>query len=252
MIEYVDLESARTATGVRMVVAASVPSPWSEAAKGLFRIAGIPVLAVRHTGDVKDINAWTGIDNAPVVFHGAEPPRASWAAIVGLAARLAPGAIAPVDPGQRAELFGALELIAGDQGLGWSARLVMIHVGLETAGKRGFSVAIAQYLARRYGYAGETAEQLRERVAVRLAWLRDRLAGRDYFGGAQPNALDVYTATFLTPVSPLTDEACPQFRPSLRPGFAAAAEELGPLVPVELAALRTRMLERHLGWPIAL
>jgi hypothetical protein len=38
----------------------------------------------------------------------------------------------------------------------------------------------------------------------------------------------------------------------MRQAFGAAAEELGALVPAELAALRARMFERHLAWPIAL
>ena len=34
--------------------------------------------------------------------------------------------------------------------------------------------------------------------------------------------------------------------------FGAAADTFGALVPAELAALRTRMFERHLAWPIEL
>ena len=34
--EYVDVETARAATGTRIITSALVPSPWSEAAKGLF------------------------------------------------------------------------------------------------------------------------------------------------------------------------------------------------------------------------
>src|ERR1051325_6041781 len=93
-IEYVDVAAARQAPGVRIVVSGLVPSPWAEAAKGLFRIANIPVLAVRRGRDATDITAWTGVDNVPVVFHAAEPARTNWAAITSLAARLGgPGVV---------------------------------------------------------------------------------------------------------------------------------------------------------------
>lgn len=251
MIEYVELEVARAASGVRMVVASSVPSPWTEAAKGVFRIAGIPVKAVRGT-DMKACAAWTGVDNVPAVMYGKEPVRTSWAAIVGLAGRLARGTVVPDDPVARARMFGAIELCAGDDGIGWSARLAMIHAGIESNGARGFPAPVAAYLAARYGYVKEQAPQVIERVARRFAVLRDQLGAHDYFGGAAPNALDVYVATFLTLFAPISEEACPNMRASLRTAFAAAATELGHVVPPELTALRARMFERHLAYPISL
>ncbi len=251
MIEYVELDVARAASGVRMAVASSVPSPWTEAAKGVFRLAGVPVKAVRGT-DMKAIAAWTGVNNLPAIVYGDEPVRTSWAAIVGLVGRLARGTVVPEDPAERGEMFGAIELLAGDDGIGWSARLAMIHAGLESNGERGFPAPVATYLAARYGYVKDDAPHYRERVARRFALLRDRLGARAYFGGARPNALDVYVAAFLTPFSPITEEACPKMRPSLRVAFAAAAAELGDIVPAELGALRSRMFERHLEWPISL
>lgn len=88
-IEFVDVARARSARGVRIVVSGLVPTPWSEATKELFRIAQVPVLAVRRMRDASEITAWTGVDNVPVVLHDAEPARTHWAAITALAARLA-------------------------------------------------------------------------------------------------------------------------------------------------------------------
>src|SRR5580704_826311 len=126
MIEFVDVATAKAATGIRIVVPAVVPSPWSEAVKGLFHIAQIPVVAVRFKGGDRDIAAWTGIDNVPVVLHGHEPARSSWSAIVALVARLAPGVILPIDASARADAVGLLEMIAGEDGIAWNGRLVMI------------------------------------------------------------------------------------------------------------------------------
>jgi glutathione S-transferase len=257
MFEFVDLAVARDHKGIRIVVQGTAPSPWSEAAKGVFRIAQIPIVAVRLLPGDKDVAAWAGADNAPVVFHAREPARTTFAAIVGLVARLAPGVVLPIDPVARAEAMGTLELIAGEDGLGWNGRLAMIHAGLTSNGERGFPVPISSYLGKRYGYTPTIADGLHARVSAQLAHLADRLAaqhaaGHGYFGGHQPSAVDVYVATFLSPLSELTAADCPNAAPAVLHGFAAATAAFGALVPPELAALRRTMFERHLAWPIAI
>jgi glutathione S-transferase len=257
-IEYVDVATARKAPGVRIVVSGLVPSPWSEAAKGLFQIAKIPVLAVRRMRDAAELTAWTGVDNVPVVFHDAEPARTSWAAITTLAARLAgPDVVVPEDVVARAETMGLLHEIAGEDGIGWNARLAMIDASIASEGKRGFPLPVGQYLARRYGYSPDAAARGRTRIEHQLGALRDRLRaqqalGHGYLGGPQVSALDVYLATFLTPLSEIAPEHCPQLDDRLRRAFGAAHDQLGSLVPDELSAHRTRVFRDHLTWPIAL
>src|SRR3569623_3559837 len=122
MIQYVDLETAKAARGVRMVSLGTVPSPWTEAAKGLFKLARIPVLCVRSVrGDAAEA-AWTKAHNAPVVLHDDEPPRTVRSQIVALAARLAPGVLLPAEIARRIETIGLIHEIAGEDGLGWNAR----------------------------------------------------------------------------------------------------------------------------------
>lgn len=257
-LEYVDVATARSATGVRMVVSGHLPSPWSEAAKGVFRLAGVPVLAVRRRRDGAEITEWTGVDNVPVVMHGVEPPRTHWAAITALAARLAgPDVVLPSDVAARAETMGLLHEIAGEEGVGWNARLVMIDGSLSTAGTRGFPLEVGQRLAQRYGYNPEAARQAPARVEQQLGLMRahlrkQRALGHAYLGGARASALDIYLATFLTPLSELNDGDCPELIPFLRAALSCAQEVLGPLVPPELAAHRQMMFERHLPWPITL
>jgi glutathione S-transferase len=253
MIEYVDVAAGKARSSeIRVIVSGRVPSPWSEAAKGLFRIARIPIVAVRAIPRDRSHVEWTGIDNVPVVLHGEEPPRTSWAAIVGLVARLAPGLVLPTDLAARADAIGLLEVIAGEDGLGWNGRLAMIDEGITTNGARGFGQPIAGYLAKRYGHAPGVVDGMRERVAAQLTYLAERLGGRAYFGGDRPSAVDVYAATFITPMFPIGEADCPSLLPPLRQAFAAVAHAFGSLVPTELAALRTRMFERHLAWPIEL
>ena len=45
--EYLSVEDAIQRRGLRMVVVGNVPSPWGEAAKGIFHIKGIEWAAVR-------------------------------------------------------------------------------------------------------------------------------------------------------------------------------------------------------------
>ncbi len=253
-IEYVTLDAARAARGTRIVTSALVPSPWSEAAKGLFQIAELPALVVARPRDAAEIIAWTGVDNVPAVLHDDEPARTCWSAIVGLAARLAaPGALLPVDPVGRAADIGLLEMIAGEQGLGWNARLGMIHASFESNGARGFPVPVATYLSKRYGYTPVlSASALRDRIVRQLELVAARLAGSTYFGGQRPCALDVYVATFLTPLAVIDDSVCPQISTPARAGFAAAHELYRDLVPTALTAHRAMMFERHLPWPIRL
>ena len=257
-IEYVDVATARGAPGVRIVVSGLVPSPWSEAAKGLFRIANVPALVVRRMFDGTEITAWTGADNVPVVLHDAEPARTHWAAITALAARLAgAGVILPEDPEARVQTIGLVDEIAGEDGIGWNARIAMIDASITSEGKRGFPVQVAHRLAQRYGYSPDAAARARIAITRQLQRMHDRLRdqharGHEYLGGARPSALDVYLATFLTPLSAITPDDCPALDPRLRQAFGTAHEAFGELVSPALWAHRTRMFQRHLAWPIQL
>ncbi|MGE0395143.1 MAG: hypothetical protein AB7T06_00350 [Kofleriaceae bacterium] len=255
-LEYVDVETAKAARGTRMVTNALVPSPWSEAAKGCFRVAGVPVLVVSRGMDTAAIDAWTGIDNVPAVIHDRQPVRSSWIAIVTLVDRLARAAggpaLLPLDPARRRAAIGVLHEIAGEDGIGWNGRLAMIDAAITTNGERGFPLPVAKFLAKRYGYSPEAVAIARERIAGQLAFLAGELSG-DYFGGAAPDAIDVYAATFLTPLAgPITVEECPDMYPMFRNAFTAAFDAFGALVPPALLAHRERMFAQHLPRPIRL
>lgn len=258
MIQVVDIATARAATGVRMAVSGLVPSPWSEAAKGLFRVAKVPVLMVRRMRDGAEVTAWTGVDNVPAVMCDQEPVRAHWAAITELASRLAgPDVLLPSGIAARAEQIGLLDVIAGEDGIGWNGRLAMLHVSFETEGKRGFPPPVAQFLATRYGYSPAAFAVASTRIQQQLTLFAERLAnqkalGHEYLNGPNVSALDVYLATFLTPLSGVSETECLDIHPSLRQAFATATDVFGNLVPAELSAHRRMMFERHLTYPITL
>lgn len=252
-LEFVDVATARAARGVRMVVSGLVPSPWSEAAKGMFHVQGVPVLAVRSARDDADLAAFARADNVPVVMYDDEPPRTNWAQIVMLAERLgAPGSLVPTDLERRARMMGLIHELAGEDGLGWNARLRMIDASLMSEGARGFPLPVARYLGAKYGHSTERATRAQGRMREGLRGLAQALGDAELHGGAMPNALDVYSATFLTALTDITEAACPKMSPPLRKAFAVPFEELVGEVPEALLKHRERMFERHLQWPIAL
>lgn len=81
-IEYIGVEEAIAGTGLRMVVVGHIPSPWSEAAKGILHVKSIPWKAVRLAYDSPQLKAWAGQRNAPVAVYNNEAPRSGWADIL--------------------------------------------------------------------------------------------------------------------------------------------------------------------------
>ena len=167
-MRFVELEEARAARGLRVVVVANVPSPWSQAALGTLDLKGLDYLAVRLRRADDETRRWTGARNAPVVLFDDEPPRTGWAEILALAERLGGhAALVPDDDATRVRMFGLSHEILGEGGLGWSVRLLLTHLGLETDGQRGWPRPVADYLAPRYGYAPERVDAARVRALRR-------------------------------------------------------------------------------------
>jgi glutathione S-transferase len=267
-LRFVELEEARAARGVRLLALSLLPSPWSEAAKAMFHVKQIPVLCVRHIRGDADQIAWSGVHNAPAVLFDDEAPRSGWAEILLLAERLG-GAVSllPSNPAQRARLFGLAHELCGEDGLAWNARQLMIHGSISTEGARSFPLLAGQYLAASYGYAPDRIERARRRIRDLLVLLDDtlaasRAAGHGYLLGDQLSALDLYLATFLTPIIGVSPDECPGMSPRARAGFEYVGAELigggaaelngDGAVPAALVAHRRRIYSEHLPWPIVL
>ena len=58
--EYVGVEEAIGREGLRMVVVGGVPSPWGEAAKGLFHLKNLDWAGVRLVHDSDALLQWAG------------------------------------------------------------------------------------------------------------------------------------------------------------------------------------------------
>jgi hypothetical protein len=161
-LEYLDVEEARSRSDLRLVLTAGVPGPWGEAAKGLFHVKKIPYVAVAQEGGGENaaLREWTGHDNAPIVVCGDDPTCTVWTEIVFFAERLAPEpALIPADPVDRASMFGLCHEICGENGLGWSRRLMMLHEVLQVSALADSPAGeTVRRLGARYGYSPGAAE----------------------------------------------------------------------------------------------
>lgn len=254
-ISYVSVEEAIASRGLRMVVVGQIPSPWTEAAKGIFHVKRIPWTAVRLAYDSRALKEWAGQRSAPVAVYEDEPPRAEWAEILLLAERLAPSpSLLPAHAPDRALVFGLAHEICGEQGLGWSRRLQLVEAGLRGLG--GFDPRAAAYIGKKYGYSPQAGQAATARVVELLTMLADRLKaqharGSSYYVGQGLTAVDIYGATVLALLRPLPQDVCPmdaatraafEFR---EPATDAALDEV-------LLRHREMMYREHLALPLSL
>ena len=254
--QYLSVEEAITRDGLRMVVVGGVPSPWGEAAKGFLHIKGIKWAAVRLVYDSESLKDWTGGQrSAPVVIYENERPRSGWAEILLLTERLAPvPSLLPREPAERALVFGLAHEICGEQGLGWSRRLQLVHAGLQNAG--GFPERVAKYLGRKYGYSAEAGAACGPRVRELLGMLTRRLkaqyaGGSRYYVGDALTAVDVYSATFTALFGPLPPERC-KMEASMRATFETRDAQTEAALDPILFEHRDMMYAEHLELPLSL
>lgn len=249
-VTYISTDEAIGRSGLRMVVVGGVPSPWSEAAKGIFHMKGLDWAAVRLAYDDDAQRQWAGQRSGPIAIYDKEPPRSGWAEILLMAERLAPEpSLVPADAAERATMFGLAHEICGQEGLGWSRRLQLIQTG-------GFGSRAGQYLARKYGYSPATGAAAATRTAALLRMLASRLAtqrvaGSSYYLGKAPTAVDVYSATCLALFRPLPAAHCPMDE-ALRVAFSAPEPTIDAALDPILLEHRDMMYARHLELPLSL
>ena len=257
MAEFVDLESAKAAKGMRLVVVAGVPSPWSQAAKGILHVKEIPHVLVRMAPGDEALGEWTGEMSAPVAIYEDEAPRSGWAEILLLAERLAPEVpLLPKDAKQRALCFGLSHELNGEMGLGWCRRLEGIAASIASEGKEGFPLPVAHYLGAKYGYREGCGSEARQRVVEILQMLTRHLkdqqaAGSEYYLDNMLSALDLYSATMMALFEPLPQEQCPMPE-ALRAAFSSVHPEIRAALDPILFEHRDRIYGKHLLLPVEL
>lgn len=253
--EYISVEEAMQRDGLRMVVIGGTPSPWGEAAKGLLHIKKIDWSAVRLDHGSEVLSAWAGQQGGPVAFYNNEKPRSGWAEILLLTERLAPTpSLLPANPADRALVMGLAHEILGEEGLGWSRRLQLVHAGLQGAG--GFKEPVAKYLAAKYGYRPNTDAATATRITSLLRMLAGRLAvqreaGSSYYVGHSLTAADIYSAKIMALFRPLPQEQC-EMRASTRAAFETQDVETKAALHPALIEHRDMIYAQHLELPLSL
>lgn len=251
-MKYRSVAQARQMPGLRLVLGAQTPGPWSIAARALFSVRKVPFVPVRQ--DVLEANAelvaWTGIRNAPVAVYEDEPPRENWFAILQLAERLGnergeTPSLFPDDPLERALAVGISAEICGEGGFGWSRRIAMA----------GAAADRADAVMASYGVQPENVAAAERRVAAilqglsaQLNWQRE--AGSAYLVGDRLTACDVYWACFSQLVAPLSDDQIVGLDERLRAMFAALSDETRDALDPALVAHRDFIWSAHIGLPL--
>ncbi len=244
----VSISEARKLAGLRLVVLQGFPSPWSQAAKAILRVKGLPYTLVHRlpSDPPNALEDWTGQASFPAAMHERERPRTGWAEILLLAERLAPEpALVPSGSEERGLLFGLCHEICGELGLGWCRRLEIVHAGWD----RGDRMAV--WLGKKYGYTPELAAQAPGRIREILQLLADRKARRPFLMGNRLTALDLYFATFLNLVSPLPPELL-KLPAAMEKSARSADPEVHRILGGGLLAHRDCIYREHLELPVAL
>ena len=257
MSRFINIAAAREASGLRMACLRGVPSPWTEAAKGIFHVKGLDCqYAAQGDEDVENaISAWAGDSSVPVVAFANEPLRTGWLEILLLAERLAPQpGLIPADPEARAWMLGLAQEICGPLGFGWCVRLEMLRLGMSHAddgGGRGFPPEVTSRLASKYGFNPTDVGLGRTRIVEVLKLLDSALAERDYLVGDTLTALDVYWATFANLPIPLPGELLPAVS-FIRKVYTSEDAELLGAISARLRAHQRNVYEQHLELPVPL
>jgi glutathione S-transferase len=258
MAEYVAIEQAKTMRGLRLVLAGGLPGPpWTEAAKAVFHVKEIPFVRVAQIPGATDdaLRALTGHANAPIALYDDERPRAGWAEILLLAERLAPEPrLVPADAAERAHLLGLCHELMGEEGLGWTRRLLMLRDIRRDGEKAGILSGFARLRSAAYGYSDAAAAAAPARLQAILRMLSDRLRaqrgrGSRFLFGDALSALDLYWAAMAVLLEPMPHERCPM--PDwLRASYATRYPEVHDALDPALLEHRDFVYERYLELPI--
>jgi glutathione S-transferase len=267
-INYISIAEARKRSGLRLVLSAyAAPGPWREACKGLFYVKGIPyasvVTANEGANDVElglggtqsDLFDWTAQSSAPVAIWNDERPRSCWIEQLMLAERLEPEPpLIPDDIEQRMRMFGLINEIVGENGLGWTKRASMVHEAFKTIKPGDDGYEFWEIVGSKYGYSPAKERAAPARMVAILDTLDRQLTdqqdrGRQYLIGDRLSALDIYCSTFLSLFAPLPPELCPMAT-SFRPACTNRDPEVAKALMPRLLAHRDFIYNEHLELPI--
>jgi glutathione S-transferase len=216
MAQYVDIEQAATMTGLRVVLPPGIPGPWAEAVKGILYVKKIPFTRVRHDRtNYAPLIRWTGQSSSPVMVYGDERPRSVWSDQLFLAERMQPEpALVPPSIEDRVLMFGLSNELCGENGFGWSRRLMLVHTAVTDPNAPEEARQGMLTFGSKYGYSPAAAGAAPAKVANVVRILADRLEsqrsqGSRFLVGDKLSALDIYWSVFAALIEPLPENLCP-------------------------------------------
>ena len=251
-MDYQSVEAARNLPGLRLALTVGVPGPWSEAAKALFRLRGVDFVPVAQVaGDAnQELVDWTRHRNAPVAMYEDEAPRVRWLEILDLAERLGSGpSLVPTDRAERMFMVGLINEMAGEGGLAWNARILMLNAAFMAQG----DAATQNPMFAEYGFDPGAVDAAIAWIEGFLGYFASHLQaqserGSEYLVGDSFTAADVYWACFSNMLQPLPPEQCPMPE-GLRGVWGVLASSVSGYDPV-LIEYRDRILAQHFELPM--
>ena len=252
-MDYLSVEEAVEAQGLRVVLTAGVPGPWGESIKALLVHKGVQFTPVAQVGGGANeaLAEWTGQTSAPVLVLDDLPPVSHWLDQLHFVERLHDdNPLLPQDVAARSHAIGLSALIAGVDGIGWNRRLQLFEpsFALDEPPEQ------VQRMAVKYGYSTEQARRASGKLVAQLNYLdqvmaQQEQAGSEYLVGDTVTAADFYLAHFAGLIKPLGPEDNPM--PDwLRVQYESADSPTKEAFSARLVALRDRMFERHIALPL--
>jgi glutathione S-transferase len=258
-LKYASIEEAKLMSGLRLILgASSVPGPWREACKGIFhvkKITYIPVASAGQDGSQRELVEWTAQTSAPVAIWNDERPRSTWIEQLYLAERLQPEpALIPSNADDRVVVFGLINEIAGENGLGWQRRHLLINRNVNNPDTDQRTRDFWRRFGGKYLFSEEAAAAAPARVASILKFLAERLdrqmaKGSRFFIGDKLSAVDIYWATFAALIQPLPPELCPMAT-AFRESYTEKSPEVVAATAPSLMEHRDFIYREYLELPV--
>jgi glutathione S-transferase len=252
---YVEPQIARDMQGIRVALTVGAFNPWGQAVKKMLELKGLPYVPVaQRAGESNEaLMAWTGNRNAPTLVCDHSPGIVRWLdQIMFIENRTRSPALLPQASQPRATAIGVCNELAGEWGLGWCRRLMLLDMYASTRASGGESIEPPfQKCMDEYGYESGTVLAAAQRVADIMRMVTSHLKeqankGSGFLVGTSLSVADIYWACFSNMIEPLPDDLCP-ISPEMR-------RHRTPTDPTILAAKdaillehRDRMFRQHLG-----
>jgi glutathione S-transferase len=256
--DYVEIEEAIKMPGLRVVLPPGIPGPWGEAIKGVLHVKKIPYIKVRHDlVDYSPLIRWTAQSSTPVLVYNDERPRSVWSDQLYLAERLQPTPLLILAAiGDRVQMFGLCNLLAGENGFGWTRRLMLVEAMVSEAGADEAARKRSLAFGSKYGYSPAAAAAAPAKCAEMIATFarlleRQQALGSRYLIGDELSAVDIYWAAFAALVKPLPHEICPMSQ-RIRRLYDCTDSLVRAATTPQLLAHRDFIYREHLELPVDL